>query len=265
MSRVTPFSLRRSALLACGMALLNGASQAQTALQPIDGLYIGAGFGVNLVPSPNPDAPMTGLAGQRAGGQTVRIRELTGIAGNLAIGWGFGQGLRVELEGNGRGNAVNNGQVGKSQLSRTGGRGMGFSTSGFMVNALYDIQALRFDLGVPVTPYLGAGLGVASVSPTRFDLSTARGEALRLSGAQSLIAYQAIIGLAWELDRLTPGLALTTEYRFLGTPQPSFRASYTPPGGSAAAGSLRMTNTNSSLLIGLRYAFNAPARPAQAP
>ena len=55
--------------------------------QPVEGLYLGAGAGLNFVPDLND--------------QGVRLRTRDpGFAGVLSLGWGFGNGWRAEIEGN---------------------------------------------------------------------------------------------------------------------------------------------------------------------
>src|SRR5829696_10544717 len=88
-SRRERMSLRKALLAATVLALPTAAAQAQ----PVSGLYVGAGAGVNF----RPDSESRG----------VRIvPENPGFAGVGSIGWGFGNGLRTEIEGNYRENNV---------------------------------------------------------------------------------------------------------------------------------------------------------------
>src|SRR5215208_5349797 len=85
-SRRERMSLRK-ALLAATVLALPLAAQAQ----PVSGLYVGAGAGVNIR--------------QDAESRAVRtVPENPGSAVVGPLGWGFGNGLRVELEGNYRNN-----------------------------------------------------------------------------------------------------------------------------------------------------------------
>jgi outer membrane protein OmpA-like peptidoglycan-associated protein len=80
-------------------------------------------------------------------------------------------------------------------------------------------------------------------------------------------AYQAIAGLAFPLS-VAPGLALTAEYRFLGTLQPSLNVRFENPatGATVATGTVEPDSYNQSVMLGLRYAFGAAsAAPAPAP
>ena len=80
--------------------------------------------------------------------------EVLGGVGVIAVGWGFGNGLRLELEGNFRYNEVN-------EVTARGFRGNSGGiarTYGVMVNALYDFGTQS---NWPVQPYLGVGAGYA--------------------------------------------------------------------------------------------------------
>ena len=68
------------------------------------GLYVGAGVGVNITQQENING-----AARHPGtvGEPVAIGNLngsTGFAGVVSVGWGFGNGLRAEIEGNYRNN-----------------------------------------------------------------------------------------------------------------------------------------------------------------
>ena len=79
----------------------------------------------------------------------------TGFAGVGSLGYGFGNGLRAEIEGNYRTNDV------KSWNSTTAPRAPGsgrLDTYGVMGNVLYD-----FNFGSPFVPYIGAGAGYVLV------------------------------------------------------------------------------------------------------
>ncbi|WP_421995383.1 OmpA family protein [Roseococcus sp.] len=222
--------------------------------QPITGLYVGAGAGMNFVENGTflSDRPLA--AGARANGfpTTGTGGFETGLAAVASIGWGFGFGLRVELEGNYRRNeAASAGSVNGSGTAQS---------YGVMGNVLYDI-ALPF---APwVTPYVGGGVGyiwrnadsVAAVSP-------GRGAGLVSSDTQGVFAYQAIGGLAFPVSAM-PGLSVTLEYRYLRAEDASFNAHAfaTNTGATFASGAVKSGYTNHSALAGLRYAFNTP-RPA---
>src|SRR5277367_4110214 len=83
----------RSALLAATLLALPLAAHAQ----PVTGLYIGGGAGVNLML----DEPINSVT---VGGVTRNVNNgnletNAGAVGVLSLGWGFGNGVRVEIEG----------------------------------------------------------------------------------------------------------------------------------------------------------------------
>ena len=94
----------RSALLAATVLAVPFAAQAQ----PVTGLYIGAGAGVNIKSNINvknlseTNSTTSGLAISN-----VNLESGAGPVALGAIGWGFGNGLRVEAEGDYRNNNFN--------------------------------------------------------------------------------------------------------------------------------------------------------------
>jgi outer membrane protein OmpA-like peptidoglycan-associated protein len=234
----------RKALLAATVLAMPVAVQAQ----PVTGLYVGAGVGANF--RQDVDADVTGPA---VGTATPTI-EFTdaGWVGVGSIGWGFGNGLRAEIEGNYRHNdvdAITGAGIPGSAVSR------GYAKSyGVMANALFD-----FNLGLPVTPYLGAGAGYVW---SEFDNVGGRvgGASAVFDDTDGRFAYQGIAGVSLAL---ASGLALTAEYRFLGTLEASHSGSATV-GGVTSPLSADSDNYNHSVLVGLRYAFNTPAAPVAA-
>ena len=76
-----------------------------------------------------------------------------------------------------------------------------------MANGLYD-----FDLGLPVTPYLGAGLGTAIWETHNNHLSYGTGPTSSASTGPSF-AYQAMAGISYDI---TPQWKLGLEYRYFG-------------------------------------------------
>jgi outer membrane protein OmpA-like peptidoglycan-associated protein len=227
----------QKALLAATCLALPVAAQAQ----PITGLYVGAGAGLNLLQEVEGDLS-SGFATPRG----VNVQTDAGWAGVVSLGWGFGNGVRAEIEVNYRSNIVDSVANGAS----SGGSGT-VSSYGVMANALYD-----FDLGpgMPVTPYVGLGAGHVWQNWHR-----ARNATVTLDGGEGSFAYQAIVGAALPLNDVAPGLALTAEYRFVGTLATDVDAT-----SGTTRGTAEVTTFNHSVLLGLRYAFNASA-PAPAP
>jgi len=238
----------RKTLLATTLLVLPTAGTVQA--EPLSGLYLGAAAGVNF------------WHDQSSGGIRVHDHD-TGLAVLGAVGWGFGNGLRVELEGNYRASEVD-------QLSvRIGGLGNSGSVRnyGAMVNALFDFDLSSFGLQPSaVTPYIGAGIGYGwyEVSGARFS---AGGSSFQLDDSDGQFAYQGIAGAAISLSNLAPGLALTAEYRFYGTVDQSLKVSRVAgPPVAGVPGGVKYENVNHSILVGLRYNFGVtPPAPAPAP
>ncbi len=221
----------RSALLAATVLALPIAANAQ----PINGVYVGAGVGINYLPQENV---------QITGGPSGNLKSNNvGPAFVLSLGYGFGNGLRAEVEGDYRSNRF----TGTSGFG--GSTGGGFEQKyGVMANVLYD-----FNVSPMVMPYLGAGVGYQAV-----DEQGARiGGGVAKNDIKGSFAYQAIAGLAFPIAS-APGLALTAEYRFLGLAGERSYSSTFVDGGSAKS----TDNYNHSLLVGVRYAFGAPAMMA---
>ena len=227
-------------------ALLPGAARAQ----PVSGLYIGGGGGANFLQREfNQVARYPGQPLLLARGQTGFN---TGEAAVASIGWGFGNGLRVEAEGDWRHN-----DVGRSRtfgVLATKGREEKY---GGMVNALFDL-----DVGSPyVFPYVGGGVGYSWVDRRTYEAIGASPVVTR--GVDSSFAYQAIAGVSFPIPPVV-GLSLTAEYRYFalaGERDFGVRSSVAPVG----RGRLTVSDDyNHSLMVGLRYAFNVAPPPVQA-
>ena len=235
----------RKALLAATVLALPVAAQAQ----PVSGLYVGAGIGLNMLMETDVD-----LSGRFSSPRSATADFNYGYLGVLSLGWGFGNGVRAEIEGSYRSNEIDT----VSGAGLTSPRASGTAVSyGVMGNALYD-----FDLGptIPLTPYVGLGAGyiIQEYDGTRVVSGSNN---VSISDSQGRFAYQAILGAAFQLDAVAPGLALTTEYRFMGTLGHEGSATATR-GGTTERGSAEWNNFNHSVLLGIRYAFNAAPPPA---
>ncbi len=217
--------------------------------ETISGPYVSLGVGWNHMQDGTVAAgSLKGQATNRFNGP-VSFNE--GFIGLGSVGWGFGNGLRTELEASYRGNSLH---------SVTGAQATGGDEDkyGGMVNLLYD-----FDLGGRITPYIGAGVGVQSVGIRNGSLS-GPGSYVTLQHPQVEFGYQAMIGAAYALP--VPGLSLTAEYRFLGIAgDPQIYGQYFA-GTTVAPANVKFSDDyNHSILIGLRYVFDAaPPPPAAA-
>ena len=239
---------RRTTLLA--VAVLAAPLAGPVAAQPVEGLYVGAGAGLNLRQDDTGRASFPPPA-------SYNIRYDLGFGGVISLGWGFGNGLRIEGEASYRQNTADRWSanqpagVGAVTFTGVGGRA---ETYGLMLNLLYD-----FDIGLGITPYIGGGVGWMWNAYSIRGLFGATAE--RLTGTGNNFAYQAIVGAALPVGEV-PGLALTAEYRFLGTLEMEHRW--------IEAGSSFRARTDStmqhSLFLGIRYAFGVEAvAPVAAP
>ena len=242
---------------------LAAAVAAPAAAQPVPGFYIAGQVGANLQPE---TTSSNGLS---------EVKTAAGPVGLAALGWRFPQGIRLELEGGQRRNDVD-AQMGLT----TGGyyRALGNPTgrttvTSTMLNAIYEFDLRRYGTGL--RPYLGGGLGAATVNynnlqaETRFLYWTpffpivVPGQR-SLDGAYRSFALQAIAGVSVSIGAV-PGLEAMIEYRFLDVHNAKVRATDSIPifGLTGATVTQRLPNTNQAVLIGLRYAFGWP-RPAPA-
>jgi OOP family OmpA-OmpF porin len=247
----------RSAVFAATLVALPFAANAQ----PIDGLYVGTGVGANFMQ----DQKVVSAFGFPGNGASLKTD--VGVAALASIGWGFGNGLRAELEFNYRYNAFR-GVSGKEQKY------------GPMVNVLYDFNGIS----PAFVPYIGGGVGYQAINENvsggggfggggggapgvgvpggGVPGGGAPGGGGGISQTKGSFAYQGIAGVAFPLPSVDPGLAITAEYRFLGTTR---NRSYN--------GVVLGNDNNHSLMLGIRYAFGATATtttvethaPVQAP
>ena len=143
-----------------------------------------------------------------------------GYAAGGVMGYDF-VGPRLELEGvfrsnNGRGTA-NFGNV----FSNVNGR---IEQLSVMANLLYDFMP-----GATITPYVGAGAGIA------FANASINGCSL----CSTQFAYQGIVGLGWNVDQ---NFRVNLDGRYYGTTNPG-----------------AYQNNNITAMLGISYKFGQPA------
>ena len=260
----------RSALLAATVMVAPVAAKAQA----ISGLYIGAGVGANIQQNERISRatfPALGVV-QRGGSPGIGGSGVpldTGFVALGSVGYGLGNGLRLEIEGNYRTNKYNHISNGPLRAAAGGNE----QKYGAMFNVLYDIDPTLFGfLPIPLNPYVGIGAGAAYVQHQnqRFFGSTgASSYLLRTNDGDTNFAYQAILGTAVPISAV-PGLSLTFEYRFFGVLDNlnyhyQYFSNQPRPTGVATRANLQFQdNYNHSLLVGVRYAFNAAPPPVVA-
>ena len=240
--------------------------------QPVTGPYVSLGGGVNLqqneIVKP---APSLGYPNK------VIYTFHPGFAGELSAGYGLGNGLRAEIEGDYLSNVVRGAQgltpLGEN-LPRRGG-GLEKKYGGFL-NIIYDL-----DLGLPITPYFGVGAGGQAVEHSPFSQSVEGSVAVppilppgspRPGFHDQTIgsfAYQGIAGFSLPVPWVQ-GLAFTADYRFIGLldPMPAFQLNQVRRFSGTEVvetGNRHFSNDfNHQVMLGFRYALFQPAPPMPA-
>ncbi len=199
------------ALVALPMAAANAQSLFDQSSYPTyPGFYLGAEGGLNWLLNNNSYQMNTGWA---AGGK---------------IGYDF-VGPRIELESIYR---QNNGSGVVSYPNGTFAFQQGtINQVSVMANALYD-----FFPGATITPYVGAGAGIAFVDPSISPGCTM---------CSTQFAYQGIVGIGYNM---APGWRLDLDGRYYGTTNPG-----------------QYQNNNFSVMLGLTYKFGQPEAAAAPP
>ncbi len=256
----------RATLLMATMMATPLAAQAQA----ISGVYIGVGAGVNFLQDER-------LRSASIGGSSIDLGKTPlqfdpGYRGLVSIGYGLGNGLRVEIEGD----------YFHNSLSGGGGRNSGsaFNNSfqtvrgaeekwGGFVNAIFDINPSLVGLGplpLNITPYVGVGAGYLVSHNQNVNFSNPGQLLLRNTGTDGNFAYQGIVGFALPID-VVPGLALTLEYRFTGLAgDRNYKGQVFAPGVATRARLRESDDFNHSIVaVGVRYAFNSPPPPSPVP
>ncbi len=243
----------RTALMAATVL----AAPAAALAQPVTGPYVSLGAGGNIFQNQNIknfDVPALGLASPDVGGH---ISTDADIIGSGAIGYGLGNGIRIEVNGDYFRNA---------QRSFGGVHATGFQeVYGGFVNALYDFDLTPFGM-TGLSPYVGVGAGYGQVKFQNGTVSPYNSDVfLRNTSTDGDFAAQGIVGLAYNIAAV-PGLALTAEYRFTAIPQDSnYHAQYFAPGVATRATFKTDGLYDHAGLVGFRYALFQPAPPPPPP
>lgn len=225
--------------------------------QPFQGVYLGAGAGyhatndVRAAPYPQSALGTTGL----------RLRTNGGFAGLGSVGYGFGNGWRLEVEGSARLN--NLGHLNGTPFPTASSGSL--NTYALMANALYDL-----DVRSPwIYPYIGGGVGAAWNTASSLQAGSANPLfGFNSSNSATGLAVQAIAGLSFPVYNM-PGLSFTAEYRLFSMPiTRTLTGTAATQAGPVSAALKLGTMIDQSALIGVRYAFGIqppPSPPATAP
>jgi outer membrane protein OmpA-like peptidoglycan-associated protein len=196
------------------------------------GFYGAVGLGLNSVE----DGDWSG------GGASGEVEYDNGTTMLGAIGYAMGNGLRFEGELARRMNDVDSFTTSGVSTSTDGDA----RVLSLMANALYD-----FKTGTPLTPYVGLGVGLASLKMSNSAPPAAA------TGRETDLAWQGIVGAA---IKLTDALDLTADYRYFDMGDVEVN-----PG-------VDVDYSSHTFLVGLRWRFGAPppapmpaAEPAPAP
>jgi outer membrane protein OmpA-like peptidoglycan-associated protein len=231
------YALLAATVLAAPVAFSHAANA-----QPVTGPYVSLGAGYNMASSQKAKNTSTP--------DSSRIFTNNGYDVTGAVGYGFGNGFRAELEGDYMNNGFDKMRVGGTAYGSGGHEGR----YGVFANAYYD-----FNVGLPyVFPYVGAGIGWQEVAFNGLDAG-----GYSFNKTRGALAYQAIAGLSFPIHYV-PGLSATLEYRFVAIADSrKYNGSFegTPTGMTVGS------EYNNEINVGLRYQLFTPrpVPPAPAP
>jgi len=203
--------MKKSLLAAAALVALPVMAQAQTLQYP--GFYVGVEGGGSYMFNTSINN----------GAASLNMSPQIGWAAGGMIGYDF-VGPRVEVEGVYRQN-----QSTLSSPIAFGSLGASTGDVGVLANLMYD-----FNAGGQLVPYIGAGAGVAFVNTSALGFST----------SSTVFAYQAILGVGYNIDA---SWRVNLDGRYYGTTNPTF--------GNAGA---TYQNNNISAMLSLQYKFGAP-------
>ncbi len=233
----------RLALLAATCLAAPLAAPTLAHAQPVTGMYVSGGVGYNIeLKQELKDA----VVGNQALSGNTHVGAQDGIMGQASFGYGFGNGFRVELEGDYYNNIFSKNPNSSDTVPVAGGRDEKY---GGMVNGLYD-----FNIGSTLLfPYVGAGVGYQEDD---FNKLLSPG-GLYANQSKGSFATQGIIGLAVPFAPV-PGLSFTGEYRFLALlGNRKYDGDY-----NGIASTFKANNSlNNSFLLGVRYQLYTPPPP----
>jgi len=189
------------AALVAAVACLPGVATAQ----PLNGLYVGAGAGLNLLQDEHFVSP-TGTAAKAS------LRSRLGPVGVLSLGYALPNGLRFEVEGDFRSNRFSQGR----DLGFPAAAGGNERKIGAMFNVLYDLSFLNIPY---LAPYAGVGVGYqwAHLSNVHVYGGPSGFPVITSNDTRGALAYQAIIGTATPIASV-PGLRSRRSTGFSGLP-----------------------------------------------
>jgi OmpA-OmpF porin, OOP family len=227
----------RTLLLATALSVsASGAVNAQP-FELLAGPYISLGAGVNWLQSSRLETDIFGP------GNLGKVPFDAGGTVNGAVGYAFGWGLRVEVEGSYRRNTPS----GEMEGGFCGGASIDDNFSkvnqlGIMANAAFDIN-----FGSPIVPYIGGGVGGVR---TRIYLASECATFIP-DDKQWGFAYQGFAGLDYML---TPAFRIGARYTYMHTEDLKNLEDF----GCMAVCQDTLDPTNHSVTVQLAYNFGSP-------
>jgi outer membrane protein OmpA-like peptidoglycan-associated protein len=237
--------------------------------QPVTGPYVDLLGGTSIL-NPVGVNEKVNYQGQEYDGFDGKMLFENSYAGAADVGYGFGNGFRVEIGGDYFHNTakkLNLPDYGYNSYAAEPRIYGSVNTYGPMLNVLYD-----FNVGLPVYPYIGAGGGYLWVQDKltgpNYYYNGSVYEPYQTSGSVGSFAYDIIAGLSFPIAPI-PGLSVIGEYRFTQLVQErKYGDSVTGgiPSGNPDGGTIKFGQASShTFLIGLRYQIFNPPPPAPAP
>jgi len=180
-----------------------------------DGLYVGGNLGITMLE----DAEVEGLT----------VESDTGYSLSGFVGYSKNKG-RIEMETSYQTNDLD--KLGVEGYGEVGIDG-DVSSISMLFNGYID-----FTNSSSVTPYIGAGLGIARVEISKVDVP-GYGDLTTKSVDDTVFAYQIGTGLLFKIN---DNIALDFKYRYLGTEDPEYEGVKIPYG-------------SHDISLGMRYIF----------
>lgn len=231
---------RSSLVMALAVAPVSLVFAGRAIAQPVAGPYVSLGGGYNIASAIKAKNLYSQGVSQP---DAANLVFKNGYDLDGAVGYGFNNGWRLEVEGDYIRNNANKARYLGVNNAETGHLGR----YGMFVNGIFD-----FDVGLPwLYPYLGAGIGYQQVA---YKFS---GPFVDVDQTRGSFAYQGIFGLSFPIAPVM-GLSATLDYRFIGlTAARNYQGQVN--GGS---GTFKTQGEyNNQFNIGLRYEFSPPAPP----
>ena len=219
------------AAAAVALLLLSGPALAQADGGPYLEANLGYGFPEQVDVDGEAEAPLVGALGFDG---DLELDDAYVLGGALGYGLAFGPGggrLRLEANVSWRENDVDELEVEGFDVEGDGEAGAVVG----LANVYYDL-----DLGIPLRPYVGGGIGAA-----RVNVDADAGGLLDVDDEGWAFAWDLAAGLGYEV---ADGLELTGGYRYLRIEGTDFDVD--------GGGELDVDNYAShEVLLGLRYTF----------